>query len=73
LQQNHTIRSGNIVSPLSEALKRALDKLASKFGKTHKFVMAHLDSISKGSPSKADEESYQLATDMANCYNKLAH
>ena len=68
------IRSCNIVNPPSEALKGALDKLASKFGKTHVVVMAHLDSITKGSPIKADEESMvKLANDMANCCNKLVH
>ena len=66
------IRSCNIISPPSEALKTALDKLSMKFGKKHVVVKAHLDSITKGPPIKADRESLdKLATDMANCHITL--
>jgi len=62
------IRACNIISPPSEALKTALDKLSMKFGKKHVVVKAHLDSITKGPPIQADRESLdKLATDMANC------
>jgi len=38
-----------------------------KLGKKHVVVKAHLDSIKKGPPIKADRESLdKLATDMAN-------
>ena len=43
-----------------------------KFGKKHVVVKAHLDSITKGPPIKADRESLdKLATDMANCHITL--
>ena len=62
----------NIISPPSDALKRALDKLASKFGKKHVVVMAHLDTIMKGPPINTDKESLdKLETDMGNCYITL--
>ena len=67
------IRSYNIIRPPSEALKTALDKLSMKFGKKqHVVVKAHLDSITKEPPIKADRESLdKLATDMPNCHITL--
>jgi len=69
---DEAIRSCDIISPPSEALETALDKLSMKYGKKHVVVKGHLDSITKGPPIKADGESLdKLATDMANCHITL--
>jgi len=61
-----------VISPPSEALKTALDKLYMKFGKKHAVVKAHLDSLTKGPPIKADDESLdKLASDMVTVTSHL--
>ena len=69
---HEAIKSCNTISPPAEALKRALDKLASKFGKRHVVVKAHLACITKGPSVKADEDGLEiLASDMFNCHTTL--
>ena len=66
---HEAVKSWNIISSPAEALKRALDKLASQFGKRHVVVKAHLDCITKEPSVKTDKDSLEkLATDVFNCH-----
>jgi len=58
-------RSCNISPSTARSIKKAFDRLSSKFGKKHE-VKAHLDSIQE-SPIKAEEGLDKMETDMVDC------